>query len=436
MAAARPSADPVTAPGCPGRLGGAFEPLGAHLEDPYPFYREARQAEPVFFHPGFGLWFVTRYDDVVAVLRDPATFSSKDTIPTHPELAPEVQAVLAEHRHPQHLINSDPPVHTRLRTIMGEGFTPSRVAALEPLVREVAVELVDGFEAEGRADLLARFAYPLPLTVILQVLGVPPEDLDDCRRWSHDVSAWAWAAGALPTDQLVEYARSMVAFQRYSEELVAKRRREPRQDLISHVLAAPEGEEGLTERELVDLLPGLILAGHETTANLIANTLYLLLTHPAEWDALRQDPAAAEAAVEEGLRVDTSVVGMPRTTTREVELGVVVLPAGARLFLLFGSANHDPTRYEDPEHFSPGRPASTPHLGFGRGIHFCIGAPLARLEARIAIETLATRLPGLALADRARPPRRPLLAFREYTHLDVTWPRTGMGPTAGDAGAP
>jgi cytochrome P450 len=415
----------VTAPGCPHRLGEAFEPLGAHLEDPYPFYREARLAEPVFFHPGFELWFVTRYEDVVTVLRDPATFSSKDTIPTHPELPPEVQAVLAEHRHPQHLINSDPPKHTRLRTIMNEGFTPSRVAGLEPRVRQVATELVDGFESDGHTDLLAHYAYPLPLTVILQVLGVPPADLDDCRRWSNDVSAWAWAAGALPTEKLVEYAGSMVAFQRYGEALVAERRREPRDDLISHVLASPDGRAGLTVEELVDLLPGLILAGHETTANLIANTLYLVLRHPAAWDALRQDPGAAEAVVEEGLRIDTSVIGMPRTTTRPVELGGVSLPAGARLFLLFGSANHDEARYDDPERFWAGRPRSAPHLGFGRGIHFCIGAPLARLEARVAIETLASRFPGLALADRTPPPRRPLLAFREYTHLDVIWPGSG-----------
>ena len=418
----RPATDPVVAPGRNGRLGASFQPLaGEHLEDPYPFYRRARDREPVFFHPRLGVWFVTRYEDVVAVLRDPATFSSKDVIPTHPELPLEVQEVVADLRHVQHLINTDPPAHTRLRAIVNEGFTPSRVAALEPTVQKLAAELVDGFALDGHADLVAQFAYPLPLTVILQMLGVPPDDLDQCQRWSADVSRWAWAVGALALDEVVACARGVVAFQRYAEELVAARRREPRDDMISHLLAAGDGERRLGPQELVDLIPGLILAGHETTANLITNTVFLLLTHPAEWEAVRRDRAAVERAVEEGLRVDTSVLGMPRTTTRAVELGGVALPAGARLFLLFGSANHDGARYARPDEFCPGRERAAPHLGFGRGIHFCIGAPLARLEARVAIETLAARLPSLRLADPAPPPRRPNLAFREYTHLNVRW---------------
>jgi cytochrome P450 len=422
--AARPITDPVTAPATNAGLGATFQPLaGDHLEDPYPFYRRARAEEPVFFHPGFGLWFVTRYEDVVAVLRDPRTFSSKDTIPTHPELAPEVQAVLAEHRHSQHLINADPPVHTRLRSICNEGFTPTRVGALESTIRALAADLIDGFSADGHADIAAQFAYPLPLTVILQMLGVPAEDLDDCRRWSHDVSAWAWGAAVLPTEQLVEHARGMVAFQRYTEGLVEARRRGPRADMISDLVAARDGGTGLSNEEVVDLVPGLILAGHETTANLITNTLFQLLRHPARWDVLRRDPRTAEAAVEEGLRFDTSVLGMPRTTTRDVELGGVTLPAGAKLFVLFGSAGHDDARYANPEAFDPDRRGGPPHLGFGRGIHYCIGSPLARLEARIALATLAARLPSLRLVDREPPPHRPMLAFREYTRLDVEWDR-------------
>jgi cytochrome P450 len=412
----------VTAPNTSGGLGARFHPLsGDHLELPYPFYREARDHEPVFFQPEFGMWFVTRYEDVVAVLRDPSTFSSKDTIPTHHELAPEVQAALAEHRHPQHLINTDPPTHTRLRAVVNAGFAPTRVAALAPAIEQLAHELIDGFEPDGRTDLTARFAYPLPLTVILRMLGVPPEDMDDCRRWSHDVSTWAWGAGVLPADQLVEHARGIVAFQHYSDQLVAARRRDPRDDMISDLLTTGEADAALTNDEVVDLLPGLILAGHETTANLITNTVFQLLTHAPAWDALRQDPGRAEAAVEEGLRVDTSVLGMPRTTTRPVTLAGVVLPAGARLFVLFGSANHDEARYRDPDDFVLDRHGEAPHLGFGRGIHFCIGAPLARLEARIAVAALASRLPTLALPEVAPPPHRPMLAFREYTHLDVTW---------------
>ena len=418
----RPAADPLTAEP-PADLGASFQPMaGEHLEDPYPFYRQARRRQPVFFSPTFGMWFVTRYDDVVTVLRDPATFSSKDTIPTHPELAPAVQEALREYRHPQSLINADPPTHTRLRTLVNHGFTPGRVAGLEPSIREVAHQLIDRFADRGAVDLVAEFSYPLPLTVILRMLGVPPEDLDDCRRWSHDVTTWAWAASSLAVEEQVACVRGMVAFQTYTEALLDARAREPRDDMITHLLQARDAnEEPLSRDELVSLIPSLILAGHETTANLIANTMVLLLTQPEAWAAVRRDAGAVERAVEEGLRADTSVLGMPRTTTREVELGGVTLPAGARLFLLFGSANHDEAQYSRPEDFCLDRDQAAPHLAFGRGIHFCTGAHLARLEARVAVELLAARLPTLRLDPPAPPVRVPNLLFRQFGRLDVAW---------------
>src|SRR5215470_14215264 len=193
-------------------------------------------------------------------------------------------------------------------------------------------------------------------------------------------------------------ARGMVEFMHYTEALVERRRSDPQDDLISHLLAAREdGVEPLSPEALVDIIPGLILAGHETTANLIGNTILLLLGHAGLWEEVRADPAAAERAVEEGLRMDGSVTGMPRTVTRDVELGGVLIPAGSMLFLLYGSANHDDAHFRHPESFDIDRGKDYSHLDFGRGIHYCIGAPLGRLEARVAIELLAGRLPGLRL---------------------------------------
>jgi cytochrome P450 len=366
--------------------------------------------------------FVTRYDDIVAILRDPDTFSSRDTIPTHPDMEPEVQAALRGYRHPKHLINSDPPEHARLRGLVNHGFAPRRVAALEPAIREVAGALIAGFQSDGRADLVEQLAYPLPLTVILRMLGIPPADMDACKRMSRDITPWAWGAATLPTDVLVECARGMVAFQEYSTALVAARRHEPQDDLISHLVSAHEdGRAALSDDEIVELLPGLILAGHETTANLITNTVRLLLCDTDQWDALDVSPELIPAAVEEGLRCDTSVNGMIRTVTRDATIGGTPLREGDRLFLLFGSANHDESQYFQSEQFRVPRPDNEPpHLAFGRGIHYCIGAPLARLEARVALELMRSSLANMRLASGPLD-HYPNFLFRGYKRLDVLW---------------
>lgn len=404
-------------------LGEQFMPVaGEHLQDPYPFFERARREQPVFFSPAFHMWFVARYDDVMTVLMDPQTYSSRDVIPTHPDMRPEIREALAGYRNPQHLINNDPPDHTRMRSLMNYAFTPRRVAALEPFIREVSNALIDAFAGNGHADLIDEFAYPLPLTVILRMIGVPPEDMESCRRWSNAINEWAWGQQVLPVERLVEDARGMVEFMHYTEDLVESRRQNPKDDLISHLLAAREdGVVPLSAESLVDIIPGLIVAGHETTANLIGNTMYLLLSHPQQWEEVRRDPSAAERAIEEGLRTDSSVTGMPRTATKDVELGGVRIPAGSMLYLLYGSANHDDAHFSQPETFDIHRPKDATHLGFGRGIHYCIGAPLGRLEGRIAIEVLAARLPGLRLVPEQDFARKPNLLFRGLTELNLVW---------------
>lgn len=344
------------------------------------------------------MWFVTRYDDIAAVLRDPSTFSNRDTVPPSRDLPPEVRAVLAGCGDPQHLLVTDPPVHTRLRARVQRGFTQRRVAAMEPAIRELAGDLIDSFATGYHADLVDRFAYPLALTVILRMLGVPMEDLSACRRWAHDFDALSFGAASLPVPEQVELAHSRHALQRYTRELVEARTRVPGDDLISDLLETPDdGGKPLSTDEVVDLIPGLIIAGHQTTANLIGNIIRLLLDRPEQWHAVRRAPSVIAKVVEEGLRMDSAVLGMIRTATAQADVGGVQLPAGARLFLLYASANHDDAHFSRPEQFDLERTERAPHLGFGRGIHFCIGAPLARLETRIAIEELAYRLPDLRL---------------------------------------
>ncbi|MGH8348942.1 MAG: cytochrome P450, partial [Pseudomonas sp.] len=314
------------------------------------------------------------------------------------------------------------PAHTRLRLLIRQGFTPRRLAALEPVIREVANNLVDTFAADGQVDLISQFAYPLPLTVILGMLGVPAHDMPTMRRWTQESIALNFASATLPLEQQVAYAQGKLAFQRYTRDLVTERAQAPREDLISHLLRArQEGIPPLSTEEVSSLIPGLIIAGHESTAKLIGNTMRLLLTHPEQRQALQRDPNLTAAAVEEGLRIDAPVLGMVRTTTREVTVGGVALAAGARLFLLYGSANHDETYFTDAEQFHPDRARRTSHLAFGHGIHFCLGAPLARLEARIAIETLGRRLPGLRLAPEQSFAHVPSLVFRGLACLGLVW---------------
>jgi cytochrome P450 len=399
-----------------------FSPAGEHLEDPYPYYARAREEEPVFFSPDLQMWCVTRYEDVSAILGDPKTFSSADTIPDLGEPIPEVQAALAGYRQPRNLLNMDPPDHTALRGIVRQVFSPRRVAAMEPAVREVTAAVIDAFAADTRADLIAQFAYPLPLTVIFRLLGIPGEDMDLLREWTTDLKL-LHLARRLPAERQVQLARNVVAYQEYVEDLTSSRRAALGEDLVSYLIEAraEDRDAPLSLFQVADQVQGLVIAGHETTANAMGNMLHLLLAEPARWRAVCDDPAVIGAAVEEGLRVDTAVSGMIRTATRPVTVGGVRLPDGARLFLLFGSANTDERSFPDAGQFRLDRSGQSAHLAFGRGIHYCVGAPLARLEARVALEELTRRLPTLRLDPDTRLSHVPTPLFRGFASLPVSW---------------
>jgi cytochrome P450 len=280
--------------------------------------------------------------------------------------------------------------------------------------------LVDSFEAEGQTDFVWNFAYPLPMTVISEILGVPRADLDRFKGWS-DHAVERLSVG-LPVDRQVECARSIVEFQHYFAERIEERRVEPRDDILSALIDARiEGVDPLSMAEMLSMLQQILVAGNETTTNLLGSLIVLLLEKPERWQAVRTDSELAARAVEEALRLEAPVQGLFRTTTEEVELGGVTLPAGAQLQLHYGAGSRDAHEFPEPDRFDTSRTNSATHLAFGGGEHFCLGASLARLEGRVALEVLGTRLPDLHLDPEKPLNHVPHFFLRGYQKVNVAW---------------
>jgi cytochrome P450 len=396
-----------------------FDP--AFSADPYAFYRQACEEAPVCYSPLFDAWVVTGHAELMTVLKEPNLFSSAHILDFPANLPPEVHAVLAE-GYPivPGLFNNDPPAHTRVRALFSSAFTPRRVAEMEPGIRALAHSLVDRFAADGHADIVSQFAFLLPMTVIADLVGVPREDIPQVKRW-HDGWMTLLVPG-LPAEQQIACAHSIVAYQRYYAGLIAERRANPRDDLLTAMVEARlEGSTPFTTEEIIIQLVILLSAGHETTTSLISGMLLHLLRHPDQWQALLQDQRLIPAAIEETLRFEAPVQMEPRQTTRPAEVGGVTIPEGASVHPVFGAANRDPQVAADPERFDIHRPGPNRHVAFGWGTHFCIGAALARLEGRVAIETLIERLPNLRLAPGFAPEYAPSFFFRGCTRLPLEW---------------
>lgn len=401
-----------------------FDPLAPdQLTNPYPIYRRLREEAPVFYAEPFDLWVVSRYEDVVEVVKDHETFSSRNAVRTSVKPLPaEVQAVLAE-GYPARgtLTDSDEPYHRRLRGLVNQAFTQKRINQLEPQLHISATELIDRFVNAGRTDLIESFAWPYPLMGIGDILGVPRSDLGDLHRWSYE---WLQLQQATdPPHRLVDYARSFVALQRYVMAALEDRRSRPRDDLMSALLEARlEGEEPLDMEEAMWVPLNLIIAGHVTVTRAIGNSLQLLFDHPQVMAELATDPESRMApAVEEFLRLESPAQGLFRTTTREVTLGGVTLPEGARVMVHYGSSNRDDRIFERPEELDPDRDRLRSHLAFGRGIHHCIGAPLARMELRVALTRLLQRLPRLRPDPDSEAIRDTIFFARGFKAFPVVW---------------
>jgi cytochrome P450 len=399
-----------------------FNPLESpHLENPYPLYARARREAPVFFSPLFATWVVTRYEDVHAILRDPRRFSSSYLFRTPVDPPPDVLAMLAQ-LPPEMplLVSEDPPGHTRTRALVSHAFLPKQVARMAARIRDLAHELIDQLPVAGGADLVRQYTYPLPMRVLLEFLGLPVEDAEVIKHWCHD--HMLLSAPGIGAAQQRRSAATEVAFSRYTEALIAARQRQPRTDMLSALIhARVQGERPLDDVELHTLLQQLLFAGHETTTNLLSNTIAALLRDASQWQALQRDQTCIARAVEEGLRYDAPVQGMFRTTTEDVTVRGVTLPAGARVFVAFGAANRDEHIFPEPDRFDVQRPNADKHVSFGYGVHYCIGAPLVRLEARIALEVLVQRLPALHLVPAQPMTYLPSLLNRALQHLQVRW---------------
>jgi cytochrome P450 len=397
--------------------------VSPQLEDPYPTYARARREAPVFLCPALQMWIVSRYDDITAVLKDHATFSSADMLKNSYEHAPEALQVLKEGGYARMplTVDNSPPSHTRVRGAVNKAFTPRRTATLEPIVRAITEELIDGFAPDGKGDLMESFAVPLALQTIMRFIGVPLEDMKTLKAWSDDWAAFIWAP--LPKEGQIKCAESMVAYLRYGMNFVEERRRSPRDDLMSDLIRgqAEGAESALSDAEMAYMINDLIFAGHETTTNGLANSVKALLSHPDQLALLREQPELLPAAVEELLRADPPSQCLMRTVTREAQVAGVTLAAGTRLCLMLGSASHDEAVFPDPERVDLKRKNLDRTLVFGQGIHSCLGPSLARLEIRVALEILTRRLRNLRLVPDQTFVYKPNLIFRGVTRLEIMW---------------
>jgi cytochrome P450 len=402
--------------GCP-----AFDPFDpGHLADPYSVFAQLREEAPVSYEPDLDHWVVTRYGDVRAVLADPATYSARNAVSPLVRLTDEQVRELRQDGFAAHiLVNLDPPEHARARRATGRAFIPRRMTGLAPVIRTLAERHVDRFPPGGPADVVSGLAYELPAEVLFVLLGIPEADVTRVKAWGEDRMKLIW--GRPSPDEQHRLVQTTVEFWRYCRQLVEARQADPGDDLPSELLADRESAEPLSPFEVATVVFGLLFAGHETTTNLLGNAVHRLLGIPGLWARLVAEPALMAAAVEEVLRLDTSVPVWRRVTTRPVALGGESLPAGARLLIALGSANRDGDVFERPDEVDLNRRNAREHLSFGYGIHFCLGASLARMEVRTALEVLAERLPGLRLTEGQELDFRPNLSFRGPTHLLVEW---------------
>ncbi len=366
------------------------------FQDPYPAYRRLRSEDPVYWSEAWNAWILTRFDDAVALLRTPETYSSTGrftaflaSMPT--PSSPGVEAI--RRHYSSGMIQSDPPDHTRMRQLVSKAFSARRVEEMRPRIEAIVQKLLDDALQAGSFDAIRELAKPLPSLVISEMLGVPEADQDQMLGWSDAIvgfqatttasAARAEAAGA-----------AIVAFETYVRELISERLGHPQDDLLTALAQAEAEGSRLSESELLSMVTTLYVAGHETTRNLIGNTLVCLFRYPEALNAIRSSPDATPGVIEEALRFESPIQRAWRRVDHDVTLEGRRLEAGQLVYMMLGAANRDPDHFANPDTFDASRSPAR-HIAFGMGVHFCLGAPLARLEGQIALDALTRRAPGL-----------------------------------------
>jgi cytochrome P450 len=413
----------------------AFDPFDpAFVADPFPTYRRLRDTCPVVHVPhGRGFWFVTRNDLVREAAADPARLSSQvgslAAVPPSPELIAEMKRLMPPDMvEVPTLLTLDPPGHTRNRRLVSRAFTPPKVRAYEATARAIARELTAGWEAGTVVDFVRAFSVPLPVRVIAIGLAVPDDRVDDFKRWSDN--AVAPIGARLSDEQMLDVTRSNVELRAFILEQIATKRARPGSDVLSSLVHARLDDdetsdlvEGtarqLSDDEIVSIVRQLLVAGNETTTNLLTQMLVRFAHEPAWWSRMRDEPTIIPSVVEECLRLVTPSAVNQRRTTCPVDLGGVTIPARADVLISYQSANHDERVFPDPERFDPTRPNLGEHLAFGRGIHFCPGAGLARMEARVALEELTQRVASFEPATDGPLPWNETFQLRAVRHLPL-----------------
>ena len=396
-------------------------------EDPFAYYAELRASDPVHWAPASKAWLLKRYNDVVAAFGGPRLSSDRvrpllDVLPAQrrAEYGPMLEIIS------RWMVVTDPPVHTRLNRLASRAFRQQRVSAMSGWISELVEELLDDFVASGGDDFLAGLAYPLPAAVIARMMGVPQQDRGMFQHWSDELALVAFGAGG--QDRAGRYARALAGvreLQEYLAGLIERRRREPGEDMISLLLGSAAGEgadedgDHLDDAELMALCSLILFAGHETTTNLLCNAIVALDRHPAELARLRADPSLVNRAIEEVLRFEGPIKILIRWVVQDHERDGRQVRAGDRVFLLLQSANRDKGTFADPDRFDIGRPAKPLHVGFGRGLHACLGAQLARIEARAALPTILGRLGDIRVCGEVT--WRPNIASRAVTGLRISY---------------
>jgi cytochrome P450 len=404
---------------------------------PYPIFDELRGAgERLVFSDDLGAWVATGYDDIVQILRDTATWSSRSpTCPagrrpklveaiaqlaTEPSLAGELATVISTQRQATVLLFADPPDHVRQRRAVNGAFRPSRIRNLEPMIKGISDRLLASFAGRGHAELVGEYAAPLPMEVIARALGVDDDDLLMFKRWSDAMAVPIGNASPTP-DQARAYVVSSRQFADYFAALLRRRRECPMEDLISDVAHAEVDGRPLSEPEQLEVLAQLLVAGNETTTKLIANIAWHLATDPELRRRVAADRSLVENFVEEVLRLEAPANGLFRVATTDTKVGDVAVTAGQSVWLVYAAANRDPAVFDSPAELDETRLNATDHLAFGHGEHFCLGARLARLEANVATNAILDHLPGLAIAPEHESVWEDSFILRGLRHLHVTF---------------